>query len=288
MTEPAPAAEPAPAGAPAAESAPTVEPPLFDRVMLASLVPGLFLPVLAALAAIGGALLREVGGGAEGIWSLVIAVYLFVLLGSMTLNAWLLLRHPRSLLTAALPRRLSIAVAVLHGLLLLWILLLLVGIDALSVVFALALLIESVVVFVLAIRRYLDRGDEPAREEFALPGWGRIVAVVYLALAAAALLFAIASPLIGLGWTDTAGPLGGPATWLLLLLGLPWSHPLYFVSVVLVFNAPAWGGVVPTVLCLLSVIANALLVAQLLSPRRRTMLANWFFRLRPAAEAPLQ
>lgn len=274
MTEPAPATEPA---------------PLFDRVMLASLVPGLFLPVLAVLAAIAGALVREVAGGSEGIWSLVIAVYLFVLLGSMTLNAWLLLRHPRSLLTAALPRRLSIAVAVLHGVLLLWVLLLLVGIDVLSVVFAVVLLIDSVVVFLLAIRRYLDRGDEPAREAFALPGWGRIVAVVYLALAAVAILFALASPFVGAGWTDAAGPLGGPATWLLLLLGLPWSHPLYFIAVVVVFGAPAWAGLVPTVLCLLSVIANVVVVAQLLvSPRRRVAIANRFFRLRPAAETPIE
>jgi len=273
MTEPTPVADRA---------------PLFERVMLASLVPALFLPILAVVVGISGSLLREAAGGTEGIWSLVIAVYMFVLLGSMTLNAWLLLRHPQTLVAAALPRRASVAVLVVEGLLLLWIVLLAIGIDAIAVVLGAALAIASVVVFVLALRRYLDRGNEPARAQFELPGWARIVAAVYLALAVVAVLFAIASPFIGLGWTDAAGPLGGPAAWLLLVLGLPWSHPLYFVSVVLVFGAPAWGGIVPTVLCLLSVLANVVFVAQLLSPRRRTLLANWFFRLRTAPEAPLE
>jgi hypothetical protein len=259
--------------------------PLFDRAMLASVLPALLLPVIAAVAGVAGALLREsLGGGSDGIAGLVVAVYCFVLLGSMALNGWLLLRHPQTLTSGAAGRPVSIVLAVLSGLLILWIVLLSFGIiGGAGLAFGIVLAVLSVVVFFLAIARYIKPGSVPRLESAGLPTWGRAAAVGYLTVAVIALLVALASPFIGFDLSDGAGVIGGPQTWALIVLGLPWSHPLYFAAVVVLFGVSDGSSAliaVPTVLAGLGTIANIVLVGLVLfSPVRRVAIANWFFRL---------
>ena len=73
---------------------------------------------------------------------------------------------------------------------------------------------------------------------------------------------------------------------LLIAVGLPWSHPLYFVSfvgsLVLQYSGPL--GSAPSVLVALSVVANIVFAALLVwHPGARVKLVNWFFRLRVPA-----
>lgn len=260
--------------------------PLFDRVMLASLAPAPLLAALAPVVSIATSLLREsITGVAAGVESLVLAVYCFVLLGSMALNGWLLLRHPGTLATGAATRGISISLAVLQGSLLLWIVLLAIGIPGeLSVAFGALLALLSIVVFALAIGRYARPGASLRLQTAELPPWGRALAIGYVVVAALVLLFAVASPFIGVGWTDSAGVIGGPTTWALLILGLPWSHPLYFIAVVLLFTVGSGLGaaatIIPTLLVGLATVANlALVIVVLVSPAKRAAIANWFFRL---------
>jgi hypothetical protein len=256
--------------------------PLFDRVMLASVVPALLLPVITAVAGVTGALLREsLGGGSDGIAALVVAVYCFVLLGSMTLNGWLLLRHPQTFTSGVATRPISIMLASLEGLLVVWIVLLAFGIiGAVSLAFGVVLALLSIVLFVAALARHLKPGPAPRLAPAELPQWGRAAGLGYLVVAVAALMFTIASPFIGLDLSDGAGVIGGPQTWALIVLGLPWSHPLYFAAVVALFGFNEGGAWVPTVLVALATIANIVLVGLVLfSPTRRVALANWFFRL---------
>jgi hypothetical protein len=259
--------------------------PLFDRAMLACVLPGLLLPVIAAVAGVAGALLREsLGGGSDGIAGLVVAVYCFVLLGSMALNGWLLLRHPQTFALGAASRPISILLAVLYGLLILWIALLSFGIiGGAGLAFGIVLAVLSIVVFALAIARYIKPGPSTRLESAGLPTWGRAAAVGYLTVAVIALLVALASPFIGFDLSDGAGVIGGPQTWALIVLGLPWSHPLYFAAVVVLFglsDGPTAVIAVPTVLAGLATIANIVLVGLVLfSTAKRVAIANWFFRL---------
>jgi hypothetical protein len=265
--------------------------PLFDRAMLASVVPALLLPVIAAVTGVSGALLREaLGGGSDGIAALVVAVYCFVLLGSMTLNGWLLLRHPQTLASGVATRPISIMLASLEGLLVIWIVLLAFGIiGAAALAFGVFIALLSIVLFVSALARHLRPGAAPRLESAALPQWARAAALTYLVAAVAALMFAIASPFIGVDLSDGAGAIGGPQTWALVVLGLPWSHPLYFVAAVGligVTDAPAITAI-PTLLAALATIANIVLIGLVLfSPTRRTALANWFFRLGKGQPTP--
>ena len=256
--------------------------PLFDRVMLASVVPALLLPVITAVVGVSGALVREsLGAGSDGIAALVVAVYCFVLLGSMALNGWLLLRHPRTLTSGIATRPISIMLASLEGLLVVWIVLLAFGIiGAAGLAFGVVLALLSIVLFVAALARHLAPGSAPRLESVSLPRWALATGLGYLVVAVAALMFALASPFIGVDLSASAGVFGGPQTWALVVLGLPWSHPLYFAAVVALFSVDEVGALVPTVLVALATIANIVLVGLVLfSPARRVALANWFFRL---------
>ena len=268
-------------------------PSRFERMIFASLVPALALPAIAAVTAIIGTSRLPSDGELDGpIAGLVVAVYMFVLLGSMTLNAWLLLRHPLSYLTRALPRRVAIVLAVLYGLIVVWIGLLAAGIvGILGLVFGLALAAISIFVCGLAVARWSRHtGAQPIGEQ-PLPRWARVVGIAYLTLAGASVLFLLVSPVLGSGWSDIGGILGGPAVWIVLLFGLPWSHPLYFLSVAVLFNVGSGLGdfvylVTPAVM-VLSVIVNMALVASVISSaQQRAAITNWFFRLKPTKKAP--
>lgn len=268
-------------------------PSRFERIMFASIVPALVLPAIAAVTAIIGTSNRPSDGELEGpIAGLVVAVYMFVLLGSMTLNGWLLLRHPQSYLARALPRRVAIVLAVLYGLIIVWIGLLAAGIvGTVGLAFGLALAAISIFVCGLAVARWSRHTGADPISEGALPRWARVIGIVYLVLAAASILFLLVSPVLGGGWSDVGGILGGPAVWIVLLFGLPWSHPLYFLSVVLLFNIGSGMGdliyFVTPALMVLSVVVNMALVASVISsPQQRAAITNWFFRLRPRKKAP--
>jgi MFS family permease len=268
-------------------------PSRFERIIFASIVPALALPAIAAVTAIiGTSRLPSDGELAGPIAGLVVAVYMFVLLGSMTLNGWLLLRHPQSYLTRALPRRVAIVLAVLYGLIIVWIGLLAAGIvGIIGMAFGLALAAISIFVCGLAVARWSRHtGAQPIGEK-PLPRWAQVVGIAYLVLAGISILFLLVSPVLGPGWGDIGGILGGPAVWIVLLFGLPWSHPLYFLSVVLLFNiGPLMGDFIYFVtpaLMVLSVIVNMALVASVVSsPQQRAAITNWFFRLRPSKKAP--
>ncbi|HWR85398.1 MAG TPA: hypothetical protein VN200_05335 [Rhodoglobus sp.] len=254
---------------------------LIDRVALAALVPSLVLPVAASVAAVAGGLAyEESSGDAVGIEPIIVVVYMFVLLGSMTLNSWLLLRHPDTLGDRALPRRLTVLTLALDALILMWTILMAAGVLGWTgLVFGIVIAALSVVVFVPAVARFLRRPDARPLAAPTLPAWARIVAALYLALAVLALLAAVAEPFIPGSPLQANGAIGGVSTWALLLLGLPWSHPLYASSLVvsLSLQVPLTGiATAPAVL------ANAVLVTLLLvSAHHRERIGTWFFRLRP-------
>jgi MFS family permease len=268
-------------------------PTRFERIMFASIVPALVLPAIAAVTAIIGTSNLPSDGELDGpIAGLVVAVYMFVLLGSMTLNGWLLLRHPQSYLIRALPRRVAIVLAVLYGLIVVWIGVLAAGIvGVIGIAIGLALAAISIFVCGLAVARWSRHtGAQPIGEK-PLPRWARVVGVAYLVLAGVSILFLLVSPVLGGGWSDIGGILGGPAVWIVLLFGLPWSHPLYLLSVILVFNLGSGMGdfiyLITPALMVLSVVVNMALVASVISsPQQRAAITNWFFRLKPTKKAP--
>jgi MFS family permease len=268
-------------------------PTRFERIMFVSIVPALVLPAIAAVTAIIGTSNLPSDGELDGpIAGLVVAVYMFVLLGSMTLNGWLLLRHPQSYLIRALPRRVAIVLAVLYGLIIVWIGLLAAGIvGVIGMAIGLALAAISIFVCGLAVARWSRHtGAQPIGEQ-PLPRWARFVGIGYLVLAGVSILFLLVSPVLGSGWSDIGGILGGPAVWIVLLFGLPWSHPLYFLGVILVFNLGSGMGdliyFVTPALMVLSVVVNMALVASVISsPQQRAAITNWFFRLKPTKKAP--
>src|SRR5690606_16553914 len=112
--------------------------------VFAALIPSVVLPAITGIAAVVGGL-RE--GVEDGITGLVIVTFVFVTLGSMVLNAWLLLRHPLALRQRAFPRRISVTLVVLWVLLLGWAAVLFPRIGDLNLLFAAAIVVVSIIAF---------------------------------------------------------------------------------------------------------------------------------------------
>lgn len=267
----------------------TTRPPLFDRLAFCSLGPALLLPVIAAVVAVIATTGRPSDGEMDdSINGLVIAVYMVVLLGSMTLNAWLLLRYPPSFTERALPRHLSIMIAALYLLVVAWMALVVVApIGGSSLLFGFAIAGVSIAICVAALVRRGHAVTVPARVSVGIRPVARILCIVYIVVAAIALIAALVQQFALADLSDAGGVLGGPATWVLIVLGLPWSWPLYVIGVVVSFAAGSvlGGGVVVVlpVLLALSVAANIAIVASIAgSPSRRTAITNWFFKLTPS------
>ena len=267
----------------------TTRPPLFDRLAFASLVPALPLPVVAAGVVVLVASNRPFDAAFDdGFNGLVIAVFLFVLLGSMTLNAWLLLRFPLSFADRALPRHIGVMLAILYALLVAWAVIAVVRrIDESSLVFACALIVASVAVCVAALVRRGRHAEKSARSVVGLTPAARVISIGYVAAAGLALLVSLVALFVPGGGLSVVGVIGGPAAWVLVLLGLPWSWLLYLLTVVFLFTVGSSLGsaalvVLPVVLALPVAVNIAIAASIAWSPARRTAITNWFFKLTPS------
>ncbi|MDQ2698065.1 MAG: hypothetical protein M3Y46_04660 [Actinomycetota bacterium] len=254
-------------------------PPLFDRIVFAALIPSMVLPAIAGIAAIVGGL-RD--GVEDGITGLVIVTFLFVTLGSMVLNAWLLLRHPLALRHRAFRRRISVSLVVLWALLLVWAALLFPRVGDLHLLFAAAIVVVSVVVFGFAVAWRITPVDRTPLADAPLGSRARGLWWMFVVVAAIAIVVSTATAILGQEWYVPVGTIS------LLLLGLPWS-PLFYVALTALSLVDGTGfgaewGVGSTLvqgLLALPVLVNvgfALIV--LLRPAQRLRLTNWFFRLR--------
>lgn len=269
------------------DDAATVESRL-GRFALILIVPSLLLPGMGVAALL---ISQNSSSGIEsGVGGIALIVYLFVLLGSMTLNAWLLLRHPHTLSMRVLPRSSSVVLVALWALIVAWSVVLAAPMpsdvsDGLSLAFAVLGILLSIISFFLAAARRVADGDRVPRESVELGQSARVIIWVFLVAAGLALLSYTALSVVGGTYSQIGGILGGPVNWVLILLGLPWSHPLHFLSVVsavTIFSSMGTvGTVVTTVVPVIGVGINIALTCVLLfSPSRRTSLVNWFFRLR--------
>lgn len=177
-----------------------------DRLMFRAIVPALLLPVIGAVVAILGTSNQSWDGGDGGpIMGLVVAVYLFVLLGSMTLNGWLLLRHPDSFALRTLPRRTALLLALLYGLLVVWIVLLALGIVGVAgFLFGGAIAALSIVSCVDAVVRRIQGSAGVAIASIGLSVSARVIGITYVVIAALAVARSAASQR---GWTK-ARPAG--------------------------------------------------------------------------------
>ncbi len=244
----------------------------FGRIMFWSLVPGLALlvGVLTLMQFIPDCKL-------DSLSKAVASTFGFVLLGSMTLNAWLVLRHQRSYATRALAQHLASVHAALYLCIVVWLVTLsLQGSTASALVswaqilVAVALMALSIASFVLVMDRpaeFAFRAEEPTPRTRALQYWAS--AFVVLALAASASYVVLRRDESEALWTFP-----------LLLLGLPWSHPFY--AVLFVPFARLTNFSVLTASLLVPIAVNVgLALALLLSQRFRTRATKWFFRLNP-------
>lgn len=266
----------------------TTRHPLFDRLAFASLVPALLLPVVAAVVAVIATSGRPSDGEMDdSINGLVIAVHLVVLLGSMTLNAWLMLRYPPSFSERALPRNLSILLATLYLLVVAWVVVIVAAsIGGSSVLFGIAIASVSIAVCVAALVRRGHHSQVQARSSVGLTPVARALSIGYVVVGSLGLLAALVVQFSTDG-RSSVGLLGGPAMWALIVLGLPWGWPLYVIGVVLTMAAESVLGegaaVVIPVLLGLAVAANVAIAASIAwSPARRTAITNWFFKLTPS------
>jgi hypothetical protein len=210
--------------------------------MFAALIPAFLLPPIAVVAVWVGEKMR--GFGEADLLALVIGFFMFIQLGSQVLNAWLVLRRPASLHTRALPRTLSIVNALSYGLIIVWSLVLFfLSETGWGVAFGGALAILGVVALFTIIgarmRDASEAGSSPSSGAHPVVGfsarargftWGYLV-VATVGLIASAVLT------IGQSTQDAAlPPIAGIAAFVLVILGLPWSHTLYgtvFMAIVL-------------------------------------------------------
>lgn len=210
---------------------------------------------------------------------LFISAFGYVLLGSMTLNAWLALRHPDSLYQRELPRALSIVYACLYLVEVLWLTQGFIvthinrsdsGFDGWMLALTLPLMGLSIAAFVLIVRR--DRPQRVDRvDAVRLTRPGAAVAVTAVALSAATVA---AYLLLRTAETD------GFWSFALMLPGLPWSHPLYFASIWLLVPSRVIPAEVLTSVLLAPIGVNvAITIALTASTPLRTRFVNWFFRL---------
>lgn len=243
------------------------------RAAFLAQIPALALPVIATAAA-------DAGDAEHVTTPLIVGSYMFVLLGSMTLNAWLLLRHPRSFAERALPPFAAYPFVALVAVVIAWSVLLLAGFFAPSAfVFGILAAALSIVVCAASLDRLRKPSPAPRVAAVDLPTWARIVGIAYLVAAAAGLAATIVS---AASHPPDDGQWSGVliASWPLLLLGLPWSYPVFLVAFL---NAASVGAPVGIAALALAVLVNAALVGLALgNPAARARLTNWFFKLRGA------
>ena len=263
------------------------EPSRFERVMFVTLLPALALPIIAGAIAYSP-LPDPVGeaesslGNAIGYWALT--VFTFLLLTSMTLNAWLLLRRHENLSTKSIPSSVGFALLVLYGTLGAWLpVLLFVPLSSGNYwYFVVAIFVESVAVFTLVVTTGMnpplsfDQSSPSLDVPLSSPlRWG---AVGYLALATVGVAFSIA-----MRTTQTYEDGSGYWIPLLVALGIPWFPVLLAVGYVVILVA---GGLLtagtgePIVvtedmhylnLLVPTLVNMAIAVAVLASPSSRTM-----------------
>lgn len=249
---------------------------LLGRAAFFAQIPALALPVIATAAAEAAVDATTVAV------PLIVGSYMFVLLGSMTLNGWLLLRHPLSFAERALPPLAAYPFVALVVVVVGWSATLLAGLFAPSAfVFGVVAAALSIVVCAASLDRLRKRNPVPRADAVALPRWGRIIGIAYLVIAAVCLIATIVSvasrPPDDDLWTQML-----IAAWPLLLLGLPWSYPVFIVAFL---TAATVGPTVGVAALALAVLVNAVLVSLALwNPTARARLTNWFFKLRGAPD----
>lgn len=259
-------AAPGPAGP--VLSGPPLPPTAIGKFAYHALVPSLLLPVIVVLLGFLGAAERAAMYDFTGI---VIAIFGFVLAGSMTLNTWLLMRHPESWRLRALPKGLSVQLVIL------WVLLILLGVVVYfttlnlgSFVLAFALMILSVIVFVFTMMR---RGVRTAVAPVVAVGpelYWRVIGIAYLVLV-------VLDVALGVLALYSGGPILSGI--LLVPLGLPWTWLLGIIAGFMLASQVA--GSVLGILTLAGVALNVVVVVMLLiRPVFRVRFVNWFFKLR--------
>jgi len=244
--------------------------PLFDRVALWILVPSILLPAIALMVfPFGGYSERRPAPN-----SIAILVYTFVLLGSMTVNAWLRLRSPDVPFRRALTWRGSVytyAVAVFAAILL-------VLIATWPPIPEPAVIVMGLIGAALSIASWADAVQLPPRTTVGvINGYlsGRAQTIITGAAAgtgAAIVLFVS-------GFTVFPQPVGQLLP-LLIAVGLPWSHPVAFLTLPLSILPGGWGyvAIFAIAACGLVNVGLALAIARSHSFRLRAM--RRFFRLR--------
>lgn len=248
-----------------------------DRVALLLLVPAtVVLPVGIVAATVFSANAYRSSQGLAGVVSIV---FTFILLGSMTLHSWVLLRRPSTFVSRVLPHRVAVVHVILWALIVLMIIALALGlIPLVPIGIGAAIAIVSLVSFAHVVGSR-ELSDARALTSLDLSPMARVLCWAYLIAAAIALLAVLYFAIVGDSLSAAGGILGGPAIWSLVLLGLPWSYPLYLISILAGFAG--FGEPAVAVAAASTVIANAVLVSMMLfSPIRRVRIVNWFFRLR--------
>jgi len=233
------------------------------------------LPVLVLLAVAIG-LIIDVAGDAPGenmfggIVLFLDAIVLFVVLISMTTQALQVVRRPQSLHERALPRRVARLQLALYGVIALWVALLLtVDIFVFSWIFVAAMIALSVM-----LQRRISQW--PAQPEPPLPSV-RLSPPVGVALVAYSLLALGAIVIVIATLVDPTLDAEGLRP---LILLLTFGLPLSLVALPLALLGALALGSLAFALPLAAILGNVV-IAQLLlfSPRLRTRLTNWFFRL---------
>ena len=269
-----------------------MKPPLFERVMFATLVPALALPIAMATLA----LWVQPGPDSsdpldEYVGFLILGVFHMVLLGSMCLNAWLLVRRPVNLEYRSVPRTPGYALVVLYFTVTLWI----ASIFILPLTagafwfFAPAVMIESIVVCVL-----IGTSRRPSSAKFAegLASGARWGVAVYL-------IVAIVAVVTGIQLMSRPPSNDWLAYWVPVItaLGVPWSPVVvlgdfywlmtgyfwypYTPPTTLLYQPPVKPQVHPElVILMLPAIINIVLAAGILASRqsRAVALRLLFFR----------
>lgn len=201
---------------------------------------------------------------------LVIFVFLFVLLVSMTIQALVIVRRPRSLTTRQLPTRIAVVQFVLYVLVALWVSLLTrADIGGFSVAFAVVTVVLSIMLLVLIVSWRHDPSERAT--EVVLPTALRVVLWAYCLIALVGLMIAVASFV-----NPTLDPSSGIAFTVLTVLGLPLALltiPVAVIGALVGYTVDFVG------LSVLPVLANMAAVLLVLTPITRVRLVNWFFRL---------
>lgn len=246
------------------------------RFAFSALIPSLLLPVLVTISSFATLAfgIATVGGFD---W-LVVGVFCAVLIGSMALNGWLLLRHPESWRLRALPNGIAIALCILWGLLIVGaVLVAFTTFNPGTIAIGVGIMVISTVIFVMAIiRKFIVKVAVVPEVAVGLTryaaaiGWGYLVVV--------AITF-----VVGLLAFPTFGPFAAIVA--LLIIGLPWSWPLGVIGWIIGNSAMgAFGSVITAVfivLMLAGLVLNVVVVIRCLtSPAFRTKFVNWFFKLR--------